>query len=136
MYKKGKNNVFVPSIEQVEEHRKHLIHKKTYLKVLQRIVSVLLVVAVIAVLASTLILPVVQVSGSSMKPTLEDGDILILIKSKNYSRGELCCISWQNKILLKRIIGLPGDYISIDNEGNVYVNNELLDENYVSGKSL
>lgn len=94
-----------------------------------------MVVASISVLLTTIFFPVVQVSGQSMEPTLQDGDMLMLLKSNNYSRGELACVNWQNKYLLKRIIGLPGDHITIDLEGNVYVNNELIDEPYVSSKS-
>lgn len=71
-----------------------------------------------------------------MEPTLSDGDVLVLFKSKSYERSQLCCISWQNKMLLKRIIGLPGDVVSIDTEGNVFVNGAQLDEPYVSDKTL
>ena len=92
--------------------------------------------AAVAVLISTLFFPVVQVSGTSMEPTLKNGDILVLIKSDNVERGDMCCVSWQNKTLLKRVIGLPGDVISIDEQGNVSVNNEQLDEPYVTEKNL
>ncbi|MBQ5563167.1 MAG: signal peptidase I, partial [Clostridia bacterium] len=54
----------------------------------------------------------------------------------HFSTGELCCVSWQNKLLLKRVIGLPGDNIDIDEKGNVFLNGELLDEPYVISKSL
>ena len=77
-------------------------------------VSILIVVAAVAVLVSTLFFPVVQVAGSSMEPTLKDGDILVLIKSDNVDYGDLCCISWQNKTLLKRVIGLSGDMVDMD----------------------
>ena len=71
-----------------------------------------------------------------MKPTLNNEDIILLVKTKNFSTGELCCVSWQNKLLLKRVIGLPGDSINIDEKGNVYLNGELLDEPYVTNKAL
>ena len=94
------------------------------------------VVAAIAVLLSTYLFPVIQVSGDSMEPTLHNGDILLLLKSGEYESGQLCCVSWQNKLLIKRVIALPGDYIDIDREGTVYVNGIPLDEPYVTEKSL
>jgi len=94
------------------------------------------VVAAAAVLLSTLLFPVVQVSGDSMEPTFKSGDILVLVKTKEINYSDLCCASWQNKTLLKRVIGMPGDSINIDSEGNVYVNDKLLEEPYFEKKSL
>lgn len=126
----------MPSMEQVKAEQQRNEYRSKYKQTLGSTISALLVIAAIAVLISTLFLPVVQVVGTSMEPTLHDGDILVLIKSNSYERGEICCISWQNKKLLKRIIGLPGDIINIDEYGEVYVNNEYLIEGYVTGKSL
>ncbi len=126
----------LPTAEQVKNERSRIRYNQRFLKTFRSTLSILIVVAAIAVLVSTLFLPVIQVSGDSMEPTLYDGDILLLFKTNNYTSGQLCCISWQNKLLLKRIIGQPGDYIDIDAEGNVYVNDLLLDEPYVTGKSL
>ncbi len=105
-------------------------------KILRTVLSVILVAAAIAVLLSTLLFPVVQVAGESMEPTLKDGDILLLRQCRQPQQGELLCISWQNKLLLKRVIALPGDVVSIDKDGNVFVDSLLLDEPYVSNKSL
>ncbi len=105
-------------------------------KILRTVLSVILVAAAIAVLLSTLLFPVVQVAGESMEPTLKDGDILLLRQCMQPQQGELLCISWQNKLLLKRVIALPGDVVSIDKDGNVFVDSLLLDEPYVSNKSL
>ncbi len=132
--RKKKRQISMPSDEQVREERKREAYRSRFRKTLLGTVSVLLVVAAIAVLISTLLLPVIQVAGNSMEPTLYDGDILVLIRTGKYNRGDVCCISWQNKKLLKRVIGLPGDYITIDEEGNVFVNDVLLDEPYVSDK--
>ena len=71
-----------------------------------------------------------------MEPTLSDGDVLVLINTDNYSSGQLCCIAWQNKLLIKRVIALPGDVVDIDQYGTVSVNGEILDEPYVTDKSL
>lgn len=92
--------------------------------------------AAILVLVSTLFLPVIQISGDSMEPMFDNGDLVLLYKTKNFERGDLCCVSWQNKLLLKRVIGLPGDTVDMDEEGNVYINDELLDEPYITEKSL
>lgn len=122
--------------QQVRQEKEKIARKKRFWRMLRNTFAVLIVVAAIAVLISTLFLPVIQVSGDSMEPTLKDGDILLLIKTKNFDRGDLCCISWQNKMLLKRVVGLPGDEINIDSDGVVSVNGKVLDEPYASEKSL
>ncbi|WP_242836593.1 signal peptidase I [Ruminococcus flavefaciens] len=126
----------LPPVEQVAAERVKLDNKAKFRRILKSTVSALLVVAATAVLISMLFLPVIQVSGDSMQPTLNSGDIILLVKTKHFSTGELCCVSWQNKLLLKRVIGLPGDNINIDEKGNVFLNGELLDEPYVTDKSL
>lgn len=100
------------------------------------ILVTLVVVAAVAVLLATLFLPVLQVSGDSMNPTLEDKDILLLVKSDSMKTGDLCGFYWQNKLLLKRVIGQPGDVISMDEDGHVTVNGTVLDEPYVDELAL
>lgn len=122
--------------EAVSEERRRLAYRQKLRRVLGGTISALVVVAAAAVLLSTLFLPVIQVSGDSMEPAMHDGDILLLMKTKQYEYGELCCIAWQNKLLLKRIIALPGDSVAIDDDGTVSVNGEVLDEPYVQNPSL
>ena len=136
MSESTKEQVTVPSVKQVEGEMEKIRHKKLFRKTLLSTFATLVVVAAIAVLISTLLLPVIQVSGSSMEPNLRDGDILVLTKSQSADYSDLCCVSWQNKLLLKRIIGMPGDSITIDADGNVYRNNVRIDEPYVIEKSL
>ncbi len=136
MSDKSKIPEFSPSVEQVETEIKNIKYRKKFRSTLLSTISILVVVAAVAVLVSTLFFPVVQVSGSSMEPTLNEGDILVLLKSDDVKYGELCCVSWQNKSLLKRVIGLSGDVIDIDNDGSVFVNGELIDEPYVEKKEL
>ena len=126
----------MPSEEQVESELNRIQYRKRFLSMLVNTAAVLIVVAAAAVLVSTVFMPVIQVSGSSMSPTLNDGDILITFNTDNVTYGDLCCVSWQNKMLLKRVIGLPGDTVSIAEDGSVSVNGRTLDEPYVIEKSL
>ena len=114
--------VEIPSMEEIMQERKRLSYRRRYKRVLKSTVYALVVVAAIAVLLATNLLPVLQVSGDSMNPTLQDQDILVLLKTDALEKGDLCGFYWQNKLLLKRIIGIPGDVISIDGNGLVTVN--------------
>lgn len=131
-----KKPIQIPSLEQVEREREKLRHQKEYRRMILNTVGILIVTAAVSILAATMFFPVLQVSGISMEPTLEDGDIILLEKTGTFDTGDLIGFYYQNKILLKRVIGRSGDYIDIDKNGNVYVNDELLDEPYVSEKSL
>ena len=128
--------VELPSLKQVEIERKRYRRKKAYFKALRGTVYVLTIVAAIAVLISTLILPVLQIEGTSMEPTLSNGDIVLLVKTTNFDRGDLCGFTWNNKLLIKRVIGIPGDWIEIDTDGTVYLNGERLEEPYVAQQAF
>jgi len=135
--KRKKNRELVlPTEEEVLAERKRLKRRRRFIVTLRTTVYALVVVAAVAVLLATLFLPVLQVSGSSMEPTLSDDDIILLFKTDNLKTGDLIGFYYQNKLLLKRVIGVAGDIIDIDEEGNVTVNGELLDEPYVTNKSL
>ena len=120
----------LPTKKQVETERKRYRRQKAYNKALGGTIYVLTIVAAVAVLIATLILPVLQIEGKSMEPTLVNGDIVLLTKTTNFDRGELCGFSWNNKLLIKRVIGIPGDWIEIDTDGTVYLNGEKLEEPY------
>ena len=136
MSDKERLTVDVPSVEQVEAELKRIGYRKSFIRKLINTSTVVAAVAALSVLLSVIFFPVIQVSGDSMTPTLSDGDILLTVHTKEVTYGDLCCVSWQNKTLLKRVVGLPGDVISIDADGSVYVNQELLDEPYVIEQSL
>lgn len=102
------------------------------MKALRGTISVLTYMAAVAALIATLLLPVMQIEGTSMEPTLTNGDIVLLTKTTKFSRGDICGFSWNNKILIKRVIGIPGDWIEIDTDGTVYLNGEKLDEPYAN----
>jgi len=126
----------LPTSEALQLEIKREKYKQRYKRVLRSTVYALIVVAAVAVLIATLVLPVVQIAGNSMAPTLNEGEVVVLVKTKDLKLGDLCAFSYSNKVLIKRVIGLPGDYIEIDAEGNVYVNSELIEEPYAKNKSL
>ena len=126
----------IPSTVEVKAERERLAYRSRYTRVLRSTIYALVVVAAVAVLLATLFLPVLQVSGDSMNPTLQDKDVIVLVKSGSLKTGDLCGFYWQNKLLLKRVIGLPGDIISLDENGVVTVNGTVLDEPYVDELAL
>lgn len=122
--------------ESVPEENKKQKRKREYRNTIKHIVEVLVVTAAISVLLATLFFPILKVSGVSMEPTLENGQIIVLEKSGKFETGDLIGFYYQNKILLKRVIGQAGDYINIDANGNVYVNDVKLDEPYLNETAL
>lgn len=136
MVRNLKKRVAIPSLEEIQKERKRIRRSDYYRRSLRSTVSVLVVVAAVAVLIATFFLPILQISGDSMSPTLEHDEIVVLMKNKEYKQGDLVGFYYQGKILLKRIIALPDDEVVIDADGNVYVNAELLEEPYVTDKSL
>ena len=134
--KKTKKKITLPTARQIESEILREKYNRKYKQVLKSTVYSLIVVAAVAVLIATLAFPVLQISGSSMEPTLNDEEIVVLLKTANMKKGELCCFSYQNKLLIKRVVGLPGDKINIDTNGNVYVNDELIDEPYITDRAF
>ena len=130
MKKKRQQGTALPTKDQIETERKRYRWQKAYFKALRGTISVLTYMAAVAALIATLVLPVLQIEGTSMEPTLVNGDIVLLTKTTDFSRGDICGFSWNNKILVKRVIGIPGDWIEIDTDGTVYLNGEKLDEPY------
>ena len=136
MAQKSEKKVVVPSLKEIQMERKRIRRDSLYWQALRGTIAVLVVVAAVAVLVATLFLPILQISGDSMSPTLEHDEIVILLKTKKFERGDLIGFYYQGKILLKRVVALPGDEVAIDAEGNVYVNGALLEEPYVTDKGL
>ena len=126
----------IPSMEAVLEEKQRLQKGKSYRRLLAGILSALLVCGAAVTLAVTLFFPVLQVTGVSMEPTLGRGTLVLTWKTKQLAAGELCVFYRDNQLLVKRVIGLPGDVIEIDETGAVSVNGSVLDEPYVSQTAL
>lgn len=124
-----------PTVEQLEAELKKEQYRHNYGRVLRSTAFSLLVVAAVAVLVAVLLLPVLQINGTSMTETLQDGDIVVAISNSKFKTGDVIAFYYNNNILVKRVIAAAGDWVDIDGEGNVYVNGELLDEPYITEKS-
>jgi signal peptidase I len=126
----------MPQLDDLQKELKRERYKRRFRRMLRSTLYALIVVAAVAALIATLILPVLQIAGTSMEPNLNDGDIVLLVKTKKLETGDLCAFYYSNKVLIKRIIGKPGDEIFIDAAGTVFVNGEPLDEPYITKKAL
>lgn len=132
---KKKKQLEMPELEQLEAELYRVKYRSRYQAVLRSTIYTLIVVAAIAVLVATIWLPVLQIYGESMAPTLNEGDVLVSIKQSDFQQGDLIAFYMGNKILVKRMIAGPGEWIDIDENGNIYVNGEQLEEPYLSEKS-
>ena len=126
----------LPDLSLLEAELEREQYKNSFGQVLKSTVFSLLVVAAVSVLIAVLLLPVLQISGTSMTESLQDEDIVVALNSKKYKTGDIIAFYYNNNILVKRVIAAAGDWVNIDKDGNVYVNDELLDEPYVSEKAL
>lgn len=126
----------MPSPELLEAELQRVRYRKRYKIALRSTVYTLIVVAALAILVATLWLPVLQIYGTSMTPTLNENDIVVSVKGSSFHQGDLVAFYIGNKILVKRVIAGPGQTVDIDESGNVYVDGELLDEPYLKEKSF
>lgn len=133
---KKEKNLQTPDSKQLEAELKREKYKRQYKSVLRSTVYTLITVAAMAILVATLWLPVFQIYGNSMTPTLENGDIVASVKAEKFEPGDVIAFYYNNKILVKRVIASAGDWVDIDQQGNVYVNGKLLEEPYIKEKSF
>ena len=126
----------IPEIDELKAELDRVKYKRRYINVFKSTVYTLVVVAAFAVLVATLWMPVLQIYGSSMTPTIEEGQIVVSVKGKNFEQGDLVAFYIGNKLMVKRIIATPSDYVLVDESGTVFVNGEELDEPYVSEKAF
>ena len=134
--KKSKPVTAMPSVAQLEKELERQQYRNRYGKVLRSTIYTLITVAAVAVLVATLWLPVLQIYGNSMTPTVNEGEIVVSLKGSEIGQGDLVAFYLGNKILVKRCIAGPGQWVDIDADGNVYVDSKLLDEPYLTEKAL
>lgn len=125
-----------PTSEQLESIVKRFRHRRDYLHILKNTVFSLLVAAAVAVVISMLIFPVLRITGKSMMPTLESDELVICKKKSDYKRGDIIAFYYNNKILVKRVVALPGDVVEIESDGTLNINGSDVDEPYVTQKAF
>ena len=126
----------MPTSAQINAELAYERYKRRYRSVLRSTIYGLMAVAAAAVLIATLATPVLKIYGSSMTPTMEEGNIVVALKGSNFEQGDIVAFYYNNKILIKRVIAGPGEWVTVDEDGNVYVNNVKLNEPYLTEKSL
>ena len=125
-----------PCRTQLEQELQVERYKKTFLGTLRSTIFTLLVVAAVAILIAVLLLPVLKIYGKSMTPTLEEGNIVLSVKGSEFKTGDVIAFYYNNKLLVKRVIAQPGEWVDIDKEGNVYLNNQMINEPYISDRAF
>lgn len=131
-----KKRVENPGSQRLRQELDRVQYNKRYRGVIRSTIYVLLTVAAVAVLVATLLLPVLRIYGASMTPSLNEGDIVVSVKGMDFDRGDVVSFYYNNKILVKRVVAFEGEWVNIDENGNVYVNGTLLDEPYLTEKAF
>lgn len=134
--RKRKNPPEMPELSQLKAELKRERYQHRYGSVLRSTVYSLIVVAACAILVAVLWMPVLRIYGNSMTPTVSAGEIVVSWKGSSFAQGDLIAMYYANKLLVKRVIAGPGQWVDIDEDGNVYVNEELLEEPYLVEKAL
>ena len=135
MKRTGRAPEDLPTIQQLEAERNRLRSKNRYNRTLRSTVAILVVVAALAVLVATLWMPVLRIYGTSMSPTLTDGQVVITVKTGCFRSGDIAAFYHGNKLLIKRYIAGPGQWVDIDRLGNVSIDGKALDEPYLTDKA-
>lgn len=130
------NDIVFPDSDTIETEIKRERYKRKYKATLKSTLFTLITVAAIAVLVATLWLPVLQTYGSSMTPSIEDGDIVVSTKSGNFETGDIIAFYYNNKVLIKRVIAVSGQWVNIRPDGTVIIDDQELNEPYISDKAL
>lgn len=131
-----KKKIDVPTAAQLDKELKRLRYDQRFRRSIKSTVSSLIVVAALAVIISTMILPVLRVTGTSMTPTLQNDEYVLCSKLSDVKKGDIIAFYYNNKVLLKRVIGVAGDEIDISEDGTVSINGEEADEPYITEKAL
>jgi signal peptidase I len=127
---------FGPTTEQIRTELERVRYRRTFANTLRSTIFILIVISASAVLIAVLLLPVLRIYGHSMNDTLDEGDVVVSIKGSSFKTGDIIAFYYNNKLLVKRVIGQPGDWVDIDENGNVYVNQVMLEEPYLDSKAF
>ena len=127
---------FGPTTDQIRTELERVRYRRSFANTLRSTIFILIVVSASAVLIAVLLLPVLRIYGHSMNDTLDEGDVVVSIKGSSFKTGDIIAFYYNNKLLVKRVIGQPGDWVDIDEAGNVYVNQVMLEEPYLNSKAF
>ncbi len=136
LQKYEKQKIPTPGTSDFSNELKREENRRRQYRSIRNALAVLVVSAAAAILIATLVMPVFRIYGSSMTPTLTEGNLVIATKSTSYEAGDLIAFYFNNKILVKRVIATEGQWVNIDKDGDVYIDNVLLEEPYITEKSL
>ena len=137
MQPKSKDSALVmPSVEQLEAELQRESQHRRFGRTLRSTVYILVTVAAVAILVSTLLFPVLKIYGNSMAPTLGEGQIVVSVKGSGFKSGDIVAFYYNNKILVKRVICVSGDWVDLYEDGSVSVNGRVIDEPYLTEKAL
>lgn len=124
------------SVSDINKALNVVKYRNNFIRVLLSSISILIIVISLSIILSTFLFPIIEMNSSSMKPLLNDGDILLTVKKNRYKQGDIIAFYYGNKILVKRVIATSGDYINIDKDNIVYVNGNSLNEDYITNKTI
>ncbi len=125
-----------PSVNEIKSEINRVKYRENYGKTFRGTIYTLITVAAMSILASTLAFPVLQIYGSSMSPTLTDGEVIVTLKDADFEKGDIIAFYYNNKVLVKRVIARAGEWVDIDSEGNVSINGVPIEEAYLQEKAF
>ena len=126
----------MPTTDQLQKEVDRVHYRRDFSRVMVNTIYSLVVVAAVAVLVAVLLLPILRIYGHAMNDTLDEGDIVVSLKGSDFKTGDIIAFYYNNKILIKRVIGKAGDWVDIDQDGNVYVNGVMVEEPYLEEKAF
>ena len=132
----GTSPASLPSTEQIKEAYEKVSYRQRLLRSVASTTNILIVVAAVTVLIAVLLLPILRIYGQSMNSTLSSGELVVSVKGASFKTGDIVAFYYNNNILVKRVIANSGDWVDIDLEGNVYVNQKKIDEPYLDEKAF
>ena len=132
----GTSPASLPSTEQIKEAYEKVSYRQRLLRSVASTTNILIVVAAVTVLIAVLLLPILRIYGQSMNSTLSSGELVVSVKGASFKTGDIVAFYYNNNILVKRVIANSGDWVDIDLNGNVYVNQKKIDEPYLDEKAF